>query len=313
MELFVKRLTGFVAALCVAAPVLAQEANSVIEQSRLFQSSRQTTGTAVDANGMAVALPENAQPEDVSFGKQQILKAEEKIPEFSISGDASVFYTSNVALTRRDEVGDVFFAGDAALSWTPRINNELQLQAGARASMFRYDDTSELDFESLGAGVGVFWTPRWAWGVGLSARYDFTELLDRHSNELLEDHEFSLVAQKIVVLGRSHALSFGAIGSVGISDPFAQQRDQIAGVIGYHLQLTRYFGTDFGYRLAGYFYNEAGRTDFNQILSLAGHCRLTRWATLEGFVSWATNYSNKEAFKYDVFSTGGGLSVIVRF
>ena len=313
MKLFVKCLIGYFTTLYFAASVVGQESNSAIEQSRLFQSARQTTGAPVDASGVPLAIPESTPSEDISFGKQQILKAEEKIPAFTISGDASVFYTDNVALTRTDKISDVFFAGDAAFSWAPRINNELQLQAGARASIFRYNDTSELDFESLGAGVGAFWTPRWARGVALSARYDFTELLDRHSNELLEDHEFSLAAQKIVVLGRSHALSFGVIGSVGISDPFVQQRDQVAGVIGYHLQLTRYFGTDFGYRLAGYFYNAGDRTDLNQILSVAGHWRLTRWATLEGFLSYASNYSNTRAFKYEVFSTGGGLGVIVRF
>jgi hypothetical protein len=313
MKLLVQRLVGLVAALYVAAPVLGEDANSVIEQSRLFQNSRLTTGAPVDANGVPLPIPETAESGDDSFGKQQILKTEEKIPQFSVGGDASVFYTSNVALTRRDEISDVFFAGDAALSWTPRLNSDVQMQAGARASIFRYHDTPELDFQSVGAGIGVFWNPRWTGGIGLSARYDFTELIDRNSSELLQDHQFSLAAQKILPLGRSHALSFGAIGSVGISDPFAQQRDQIGAVIGYHVQLTRYLAAQLGYRHSWHFYNAGGRTDFNQILSLGAHCHLTRWASLEGFLSWATNYSSKDAFKYDVFTTGGGLALTVRF
>jgi hypothetical protein len=300
----------------LAVPGFGQDANSVIEQSRLFQSARPTAGQAVDANGVPLPIPENAESGDVSFGKQQILKTEDKMPQFSLGGDASVFYTSNAALTRRDEISDVFFVGDAAFSWTPRINNELQLQAGARASIFRYHDTSELDFQSVGAGVGAFWAPRGLWGIGLSARYDFIELIDRHSNEILQDHEFSFAAQKILVLGRSHALSFGAFGSVGISDPFAQQRDQVGALIGYHVQLTRYFDADLGYRQSWYFYNgdsAGGRTDFNQILSLGAYYHLTRWATLEGFLSWATNYSSQEAFKYDVFTAGGGVGFTLRF
>jgi hypothetical protein len=313
MNLLVKHVTGLMAALYLAAPVLGQDSNSVIEQSRLFQNARQTTGAPVDANGIPLPSPEPTETSDVSFGKQQILKTEEKIPELSVGGDASVFYTSNVALTRVDKISDIFFAGNAALSWTPRISNELQLQAGTRASIFRYDDTPELDFQSIGAGVGALWTPRWAWGIGFSARYDFIELWDRHSDEILQDHEFSIAAQKILVLGRSHALSLGTFGSVGISDPFAEQRDQIGALIGYHVQLTRFFDVDFGYRLAGYFYNAGARTDFNQILSFGGHCYFTRWASLEGFFSWATNYSNKGPFEYDVFAGGGGLAVILRF
>jgi hypothetical protein len=313
VNLSLRRLIGFVGAVYLAGPVVGQEANSVIEQSRLFQNSLPAASVPVDANGVPLPTPENTQSSDDSFGAQQILKAQEKIPQFSVGGDASVFYTSNVALTRRDKISDVFFVANGALSWTPRVNNELQLQAGVRASIFRYNDTPELDFQSVGAGVGAFWTPRCTWGIGFSARYDFTELIDRHSNEILQDHEFSLAAQKILVLGRSHALSFGVIGSVGISDPFAQQRDQIGGLIGYHVQLARHFGLDFGYRQFCYFYNAGARTDFNQILSLGGHYHLTRWATLEGFLSWATNYSTKGAFEYDVLATGGGVALTVRF
>ena len=313
MRLFARRLTGILATLYVAGSAVGQEATSAVEQSRLFQSSRQTTGVPVDANGVPLPIPESTPSEELSFGKQQILKTEEKVPEFSMGGDASVFYTSNVALTHHSEISDVFFVGDGFASWAPRINNELQLQAGARFSIFRYHDTPELDFQSIGAGAGVFWTPRWASGIGFTARYDFIELLDRHSDEILQDHEFSFAAQKVVPLGRSHALSFGLLGTIGISDPFAEQRDQIAGIIGYHVQWTRYFDTDFGYRLAGYFYNGGGRDDFNQILSIGGHCHLTRWASIEGFLSWATNYSNKEAFKYDVFNTGGGVALLFRF
>ena len=313
MKLLIKHLVEFAAAFCIAAPLLGQDANSIIEQSRLFQNSRRTTGAPVDANGVPLPAPETAEYSDVSFGKQQILKTEEKIPQFSVGGDASVFYTTNVALTRRDEISDVFFAGDAALSWTPLISSEFQMQVGARASIFRYHDTPELDFQSVGAGIGFFCNPRWAWGVGLSARYDFIELFDRHSSEILQDHQFSLAAQKIVALGRSHALSFGVIGSVGISDPFAQQRDQIGGVIGYHVQLARYFDADLGYRPSVYFYNAGGRTDFLHIVALGAHYHLTRWASLEGFLSWASNYSTKGPFEYDAFTTGGGLALLIRF
>jgi hypothetical protein len=293
--------------------VLGQDSNAAIEQSRLFQNSLPTTGSNVTPDGTALPDGDNTTSSDDSFGAQQILKAQEKVPQFLVSGDASVFYTSNVALTRRDTIADKFFVGDAGLAWTPRINNEFQLQMGARASIFRYDDTSELDFESLGAGVGLLWTPHNCYGIGFVARYDFTELLDRHSNELLEDHELSLAAQKIFALGRSHAVSFGLVGSAGISDPFAEQRDQIGAVIGYHLQWARCFDSDLSYKHSWYFYNSGGRTDFNQILALGLHYHLTRWATVDGFVSGAINDSNRSVFKYNVFTAGGGVGLGIRF
>src|SRR5439155_21374571 len=137
--------------------------------------------------------------------------------------------------------------------------------------------------------------------IGFIERYDFTELIDRHSNEILQDHEFSLAAQKIVVLGRSHALSFNLIGSAGISDPFAEQRDQVGVSMGYHLQLARNFVADLGYLHSWYFYNDGGRIDLNQVFSLALRYYVTRWAAVEAFVSGAVNNSNRTAFDYDVF------------
>ena len=298
-------------ALTIAGSVVGQNSNPQVEQSRLFERTTSPVPN-VTAEGVPIAEEEGAVAADESFGKQQILKAEEKIPEFVLSADASLFYTSNVALTSEDTVDDGFFVGGVTLSWTPRISNELQLVMGARASIFRYFDTSDLDFQTVGAGIGSIWTLPGMFGIALMPRYDFTELWDRHSDELLQDHQFSLTAQKIFVLGRSHALSFSLIGSLGIADPFAEQRDQIAFAIGYHLQVTRNFVADFGYRSSGYFYNE-GRSDANHIFSMALRYYLTRWAVLEGFLSGAINTSNHSAFDYNVFTSGGGLGLTVRF
>lgn len=251
--------------------------------------------------------------EDESFGAQQILKTQEKIPEFTVGGSVSSFYTSNVALTRSHTTSDSFLVGAAFLDWTPRINSTLQFQFDVGASIFRYWDTTELDFENLRSGVGLFWTPPNFWGIGILGRYDFTELLDTASNQILQDHEFSVTVQKLVVLGRSHSLTFGVIGAAGISDPTSEQRDQIGFAAGYHLQLTRNWGSDLGYRHSWYFYNEGGRVDLNQVLSIGLHYYITPWASVDGFLSGALNHSNHSAFKYNVLSTGGGAGFTVRF
>jgi hypothetical protein len=300
--------------LFVAATIHAQAPNPAVEQSRLFPRTTPPTPANVTADGMALPEAGGSTSQDESFGAQEILKTEEKIPNFTLSGGASFFYTNNVALTHRDEISDGFFVGGASLNWTPMINPGLQFQAGLRASIFRYFDTSALDFENLGAGLGLVWTPRWFWGISIIPRYDFTELLDRHSDEILEDHEFSLALQKIVVLGRSHFLTFAVLGSAGISDPFAEQRDQVGFVMGYHLQLTRRLGSDFGYRHSWYFYNDSGgRTDLNQVFSLGLHYYATPWASVDAFFSGATNYSNRSAFEYNAISTGGGAGLTIRF
>ena len=292
---------------------LSAQTNPAVETSRLFERQPPPTSGMVTPDGMAMPEGENAGTEDESFGDQKILKTQQKVPDFTLGGSISSFYTNNVALTRSNTISDSFVVGAAFFNWTPRINPELQFQFGAAASIFRYWDTTPLDFESIGTGAGFLWTPKNFWGIGILGRYDFTELLNSASNEILQDHEFSVALQKLLVLGRSHALTLGVIGSVGISDPFSEQRDQLGFAVGYHLQVTRHLGSDFGYRLSEYFYNDGGRNDLNQVFSLGLHYYVTPWASVDSFLTGAINSSNRSAFSYDVISTGGGAGVTIRF
>ena len=261
----------------------------------------------VTPDGMTLPGGESSTSDDESFGAQQILKTQEKIQDFTLGASFSSFYTNNVALTPSHTVSDSFMVGAAFFNWTPRINPELQFQFGAAASIFRYTDTRPLDFENIGTGAGLLWAPKNFWGIGILGRYDFTELLDTHSNEILQDHEFSITLQKLFALGRSHSLTFGLIGSAGISDPYAEQRDQAGFAAGYHLQISRQFGADLGYRLSGYFYNKGGREDLNQVFSVGLHYYIRPWASVDSYVTGALNHSNEPAFRYNVLSTGGGI------
>lgn len=272
-----------------------------------------STDMPVSADGASLPASSGGNSQDDSFGQQVILKTQERPREFNITGDASIFYTSNAALTSRNEVSDMFAVADAALSWTHPISRELQLQIGGQAALFRYNDTSALDFENLGGGLGLIWTPAAAPGIGFFARYDLIQLLDRDGHGLLTDNEFSAGAQKVIVLGRSHALSFSLGGSVGIADPRTAQRDLLGGGVSYHLRVTRNLDMNLAYRLVGYFYNEGGRRELNQLGSLSFNYHLNRCATLSAFASYGDNRSNHSAFDYKVFAGGGGGSLGVQF
>ena len=93
--------------LAAVAPVLdAQVAVSAIDQSRLWQPPPAAPIPAVDTNGNAVG--ETTDVADDSFGAQMILKDQERVRPFTLSGGSSIYYTSNVALTRRDTRDDTF-------------------------------------------------------------------------------------------------------------------------------------------------------------------------------------------------------------
>lgn len=291
---------------------LAQN-DAAIEQARLYQQAIPPVSIGVDANGTALAETESTSSDDDSFGAQQILKNQERARTVVVSGGASAFYTSNVGLTRRGEHEDAFAVVDAAINWSPRIGKDLEASVSLHASLFRYDKTPELDFENLGFGAGIVWNPPRLPGVGLFARYDFTELLGRNGRQILMDHSLTIGAQKFFALGRSHGISAGVTGVVGLADPGVAQRDQIGALINYHLQLTRKLDTDIFYRPALHFYPDAGRVDFNQIFSLNLRYRFTEWAELIASFSYGANRSDHSVFDYNVLSAGGGAGVNIRF
>ncbi|MEY2562331.1 MAG: hypothetical protein QOH88_524 [Verrucomicrobiota bacterium] len=290
----------------------AQQAVSTIERARLFENTPTTTHVAVNADGTQLGDTDTSSDDD-SFGTQVILKSKERVRMFAVTGDTSVFYTNNAALTRNREIHDVFFVANAGVSWTPRINPQLEAQVAAHASIFRYHDTSALDFESLGLGAGLFWNPENFYGVSIFARYDFIELLDRHSDEILNDHEFTIGAQKTYSFGRCQSLTVGATAIAGISDPDTAQRQQLGVFFSYHLQLTRALESEIFYRLAFQFYNAAERNDFNQVISLTLRYRLATWADLNAFFSYGNNRSDVAAFEYGAVTGGAGVGVTMRF
>lgn len=291
----------------------AQEAASAIEQSRLYQKVPAPITPAVNADGMALGDTTSGDTSDDSLGAQVFLKNQPRIRTFFVSADASAFYTSNVALTRRDHLSDFLVVANTSASWNPHLANNLEAQIGAHVSVFRYERNPALDFGSTGLGAGISWTPPKLPGVAIFARYDLNELLSRGGDELLRDHEFTAGAQKVFVLGRAHALSLGVTGMAGISDPGDSQRDQVGAFLAYHLQLARRFETDLSYRFSYYFYNEGGRIDRNQVAACSVRYHLTDWAEVSAVFTFGDNRSNEKVFTYDVFTAGAGLGVTARF
>ncbi|MGI9089061.1 MAG: hypothetical protein ACR2HH_15175 [Chthoniobacterales bacterium] len=292
--------------------VLVAQNDAAIEQARLFQKPAAITNSnSVTADGMA--LGDASPSSDDSFGDQVILKSQPRPRFFTVTGDATIFYTDNVALTRRAEVDDSFFVAHAGGSWNPHIGRNLDAQFGATVSTFRYNDTSSLDFTNLGFGTGLFWSPESLRGIGIFARYDFIELLNRHSDEILQDHEFTLGAQKIFALGRSHAFTIGGTAMAGISNPRAAQRDQLGMFFAYQLQLTRSLDTELSYRPALHFYNSNGRVDLNQVVSWNLRYHLAPWAEANAFFSFGSNRSDRSVFDYDVVTTGFGVGLTAKF
>ncbi len=292
--------------------LLAQN-TSVIDQARLFREANSPGTLRDDTNESALPASEDIATDDDSMGVQQILKEQEKRPTFVISVGVSEVFTNNVALTRNDERHDLFGVAEVGASWTPRLSPTVEVNAGAHASVFRYLRTPELNFENLGVGLGLGWTPEALRGVSLFGRYDLTQLLDADGDHILTDNVFTVGTQKVIVFSRSQSLSVGATGSLSFSDPISAQRHQASAFASYHVQIARDFGVDLLWRPAVHFYEELGRTDFNNILSLTLRYRISTFADVSGFASYGINRSETIAFDYDVLTTGAGVVLALRF
>jgi hypothetical protein len=303
-------------ACLVSAPfslALAQQSNSPVERARLFQTTPGSTNSVVNADGMALADDGSEGSSDDSFGTQVILKKRERVRTIVVAGDASIYYTNNAALTPNNKIDDAFVVTNAGVSWTPRINPQLEAQLAGHVSIFRYNSTSILDFENLGLGAALFWSPENCHEIAFFARYDLIELLDRHSEEILRDHEFSIGAQKIFPVGKTQAFTLGITASAGIAEPSSQQRQQVAIFASYRWQITRALDAEVSCRVAGYFYDRADRTDGNGVVAANLRYRLSRYADVNGFLSFGSNGSDTPGFSYNAVTAGGGVALAFRF
>jgi hypothetical protein len=290
-----------------------QQAVSSITQSRLFTNPSAPGTTSFDANGNALSDSGAASSGDDSFGAQIILKNQERPKSFTVFGDAAAFYTTNVDLRPDRTRDDFFLASNAGAAWRPTISSGLLGEISAATSVFRYDRAGELDFERVTAGTGLTWLVPHTPEVVAFVRYDFTELLDSDGGQLLQDHAFTVGGQRTFAFGRSHFLTTGITGVVGLSTPRSQERDQAGIHAAYHLQITRSLDADLLYRYAAQFYAEDDRVDHNQTLSLVVGFSANHWVRIDASLSAARNDTNRSAFEYEVLNLGSGVRLSIRF
>ena len=299
--------------LTMVVAARGQQAVSSITQSRLFTNPSAPGTTAFDANGNALDNSGAISSGDDSFGAQIILKNQERPKSLIVFGDVAGFYTNNVDLTPSRTRSDFFLASNVGAAWRPTISRGLFAEISAASSIFRYDRASELDFERITLGAALTWLVPHTPDIVAFARYDFTELLDSASSELLQDHAFTIGGQRTFVFGRSHSLAAGISGVLGISTPRSQERDQAGIYAAYHLQITRSVDADLLYRYAAQFYDEDGRVDHNQTLSFAIGYYPVRWLRVDASISAARNDTNRSVFQYEVINVGSGLRFSIRF
>lgn len=296
--------------LCSA---VAPAADSQIDQSRQFGSTFRPP-EAPAGETTAPIQPMVVDANDESFGTQALLKRDDKPKPFSVFADVSAFVTNNVALTSRDPLRDAFLVANFGLSCQRNVADALSAEFTLKGGIFRYEKYSELDFQSIDAGLGVNYRLPKLWDVTLFARYNFTDLYNGDTGDhFFTNNTVTFGAQRALVLGRAHNVFAGVSGTVSLAEPRSAQRDEGSFYTGYHVDLTRSLGADAFYRAAWHVYRENDRVDINHTVTLSVRFSVKDWLAViaAGYASF--NDSNKPAFDYTAISGGLGLSLDLKF
>ena len=310
-----KLVVFWLAACSLTAPLAwSQSADQSQNRADIFRSQPNPTygpnAPSGEDQGYAVASPN-----DKDLGEQQILKRREEYKPLTFSVSTPVYYTSNVALTRSGEEGDVLFSPGITVSYQPRLTKTLYAEIGVSQQFFVYDRFSELDFASFDAIAGLaYYLPQFH-NLSLRARYDYNRLTDTDNfDEFFVDHSYILSANMPFRISRAQQLAVGIDTALAFwSHPDAPRRNDYSFYVGYSVNLSRSFSIDTSARVAVRDYYVGDRTDVSEIFALSANYRINEWFMLSFLSSFAWNQSNHSVFDYDVANVGGGAALVIRF
>ena len=289
-------------------------AGAQIDQARQFSSPVAPLDLPTPLLG-ETQIPEATAAPDDAFGAQVIFKRVVRPTPFTAFAEVSAFFTNNVALARRDTLDDKFLVIAAGAGYSRPVGFDLRFEMSVRASLYRYAEYRELDFQSVDVSAGVVWSPPALHGTEVALRYLFTDLTAAESqDEIYRNHAVLLGVQKVIPFSAAHAAYFGASGQWSWSDPAEPGRDEYVAFAGYHMDATRHIGADLSYRYGYFVYREAdGRQDQNHTFSLTLRYAPVEWFAISANSFLGINRSNRSAFDYELWNAGVGLQFSLKF
>jgi hypothetical protein len=261
-------------------------------------------------DGRAVESPNNA-----DIGEQEILKRIERYEPFTASVATPFYYTSNVALARTGERGDVLVAPAAGVTYAPRFTNTLFGSVTVQRQEFYYDKYTALDFGSFDFRVGLSWILPKVHNLMLHAEYDYNRLTFSNSfNDFFSNHSIFVSAELPFRMGRAQQFSLGADTNISLhADPSPPRRHEFDIYAGYFVNLTRSFSVSAVGRIFVRDYQNIDRTDVSEVFALTANYRITKCFSAGAATTLAWSQSSKSVFDYNVANIGGALSLTFKF
>jgi hypothetical protein len=254
-------------------------------------------------------------PNDPDIGEQEILKRIERYEPFTVSIATPFYYTSNVALTRTAERGDVLFAPAAGITYSPRFTGTLFGSFTVQRQEFYYDKFPALDFGSFDFRAGLFYILPKLHNLMLRAEYGYNRLTFSNSfNDFFSNHSLFLGAELPFRIGRAQQFSLGADTNVSLhADPSPPRRHEFDVYAGYSVRITRALTLGAVGRIFVRDYNNIDRADVSEVLALTANYRITKCFSAGAATTLAWSQSSRSVFDYKVANIGGALSLSFKF
>jgi hypothetical protein len=254
-------------------------------------------------------------PNDADIGEQEILKRIERYEPFTVSVATPFYYTSNVALARTHEMGDLIFAPAVGVTYAPRFTGTLYGSFSVQRQEFYYDQFSALDFASTDFRAGLSYILPKAHNLMLHAEYDYNRLTFSNSfNDFFSNHSIFVSAELPFRIGRAQQVSLGADTNFSLhASPSPPRRDEFDVYIGYAVNLTRAFSIGAVGRVFVRDYRNIDRTDISEVFAFTANYRITKYFSAGAASTLAWSQSSKSVFDYNVANVGGALSLTFKF
>lgn len=244
---------------------------------------------------------------DRDLGIQLVMQPQEDYEPFRINAFTGYSYTTNAGLADENPDEDNIFYSTASASFLPILRRNLYGEMTVRGSMFRYDDRSDLDFETIQAGAGLISVFRNLADLSGFLRYNYTEYagIDPIIADSYSDHDLEFGLFKSHLVSRNQFIYASYMSEISLDgDPDFARRDEHSLTLGYRVTPVRKWKAEVFFRAAYLDFEENSREDWNETVGGSLTYNFTKNIYLSGFVSYTDNQSNLDNAGYEVWSPG---------
>lgn len=294
-----------VAIACGALPARAQE-----PQIQLYDLLRPPAPLTREDSTQQEVSAEPAEAGDL--GPQQLLVPGPAAHPLQVFSTTDYLYDSNILLLDNNRESDGVLDQRLGASYTLMPLNKLSATLFATYELIRYTDHNELDFDANTVGLSL----NRPIGNSFTVYGGFQALrmyLSDGDDEFYKTYDTTFGLWRGQTVGDRGWFFYGYQLDWFAASPSEFTRVDNAAYAGLKVMPTDKLAIQLLYRFRADEYLQTDRTDLNNLVSLTASYSFNNYVSVRAYVSYANNSSDESGFDYNVFTSGGGLSLQVRF